>query len=259
MEIVNIKTRWPERRGFRLYRGDTGNEYIFIHFLTDAIIEANGVRESVSAGDCILYKKHSVQLLYSPDNLLVHDWFHMTGECEGILQKFGLEFCRVYHVGSSDLITSHLQNIEYEFLHKSPYHHEICEAKVYELFGYIARSQTSESGEYIDRNMLDDFRRLREEIQSTYHEHWSAEKMAEKLHISLPVFYRKYRQIFGVTPRQDLIDTRIGHAKTMLLQENYSVEKLSQLLGYENQYHFIRQFRERTGTTPAKYSHIKKE
>lgn len=52
---------------------------------------------------------------------------------------------------------------------------------------------------------------------------------------------------------QDLIDARIARAKTLLANKELDTVQLAEALGYNDQYHFIRQFKARTGQTPGAY------
>ena len=78
--------------------------------------------------------------------------------------------------------------------------------------------------------------------------------MAECVNLSQSRFYALYKEIFGISPNADLQAIRIEHAKTLLLQNKYLIREIAEMTGYTNQYHFIRRFREYTGTTPGKFS-----
>ena len=52
---------------------------------------------------------------------------------------------------------------------------------------------------------------------------------------------------------QDLISARIEHAKLQLRLSDMSVSSLALFCGYENELHFMRQFKKRTGLTPSQY------
>ncbi len=82
---------------------------------------------------------------------------------------------------------------------------------------------------------------------------YSVSDMATSLSLSPSRFHRLYKGYFGVSPARDVQNARVEHAKLLLLQGGISVTEAAERLGYNNIYHFIRQFKERVGMTPGEY------
>ena len=62
-----------------------------------------------------------------------------------------------------------------------------------------------------------------------------------------------YNNLFGTSPKADLINARISKASYLLTLGTMSIADIAEQCGYQNVYHFIRQFRTITGVTPGKY------
>ena len=77
--------------------------------------------------------------------------------------------------------------------------------------------------------------------------------MAKKAGFSQSRFYAVYKALFGVSPVNDLINVRLNKGKSYLTMTKKSVEEISELLGYDNTTHFIRQFKDRVGVSPTKF------
>jgi len=75
--------------------------------------------------------------------------------------------------------------------------------------------------------------------------------MARRLGVSVSRLYPLYRRLFSISPGKDLILMRVEKAKNMLLQGE-SVSRTAEAMGYANIYHFIRQFKQITGSSPGK-------
>ena len=67
-------------------------------------------------------------------------------------------------------------------------------------------------------------------------------------------FYAVYKNEFGVSPINDLIEARIHLAKSYLSSGEYSVSAAAEKLGYSSTYHFIRQFTKCVGVSPGKFA-----
>ena len=253
MDFLRVKALWSEKQGMQLLRRDTGEEYIFIHYLTPAELMLDGVWVNAKAGSCIFYDKHSFQFFRTPDCDLLHDWFHATGDCADIMKRYGLEFNRLYCPSEGKFITRIIQEIEYEQLNRGMNYKNICALKAEELLAKIARSVAEGGVSGADAETRKSFIALRARLHREFDKNWSVERMAKEVNLSPSRFHNLYKQLFSVSPQKDLTRIRTEHAEVLLLQSSYSVSQIAFLTGYNNQYHFIRQFKLFTGLTPGKY------
>jgi AraC-like DNA-binding protein len=66
-------------------------------------------------------------------------------------------------------------------------------------------------------------------------------------------FGRLFRQQFGRTPQQYLLQRRIERARYLLLESDLSVRQIAQTLAYRDVYFFTRQFKGTVGQPPAAF------
>ena len=79
---------------------------------------------------------------------------------------------------------------------------------------------------------------------------------AERCSFSPSRFGVLYKAFFNVSFNQDLQEARIFHAKYLLKSTNEPISAIAFACGYQNEYHFIRQFKKHTLTTPNKWRNI---
>ncbi|MBR3942652.1 MAG: helix-turn-helix transcriptional regulator [Clostridia bacterium] len=252
MEISKIRALWPEKAGFTINRKDTGDEYIFIHCHTPVAVWEKGKWHHTKECIFALYDKHAHQQFKADGVPLMHDWMHILGNMDSLMQKTGLLYNTVYTVQDSEKITAIMQDLEAEFLRADAFSKEIQKVRIAELFLRLGRQVHGEPIT-LTRSLVKRFTEARTEIHKNYFMPWTVEKMAELVHISPSRFYDLYKKIFWLSPKKDLQYIRIEHAKWMLLQDTLSVKEIASAVGYENEYYFIRKFKEQTGTTPGKY------
>lgn len=66
--------------------------------------------------------------------------------------------------------------------------------------------------------------------------------------------YRKlFRRIAGVSPKEWLLNTRIDRAADLLHETTMTIAEIADQLGYEDVYHFSRQFKLKTGVSPSRF------
>lgn len=248
VSITRVAGMWREPKGFSL-KQSSGEEYIFVHFLTSANIDG----KSCGAGTFILYDKHSVRSLASPNGEVIHDWFHARGDIDKLAKSCGISFGVPYTLRDSEFISETVSEIEIEVLKKRVGYESIVSALTEALFARIMRALSEDSSE-TESEVYRVFRELRCEIMMSYGEDWSVGRMAERISMSPSRFYELYKRIFGISPQKDLQNVRIEHAKRLLMQKNYTVARVSEMTGYASPYHFIRQFKRICGVSPGKYS-----
>ena len=62
-----------------------------------------------------------------------------------------------------------------------------------------------------------------------------------------------FKQIYGSTVYQFVLDHKMNHARQLLGTGSYNVNEVAIQLGYSNSSHFIEAFKKKFGTTPKKY------
>jgi AraC family transcriptional regulator of arabinose operon len=90
-------------------------------------------------------------------------------------------------------------------------------------------------------------------LQAAPYERYSPRVFAEQLGISTSYFQHLYTTFFGVPFQSDLINLRMEYAQNLVTASNLTMEQIAEICGYSNEVHFYRQFRRRTGMTPAEY------
>jgi len=94
---------------------------------------------------------------------------------------------------------------------------------------------------------------VRKQILNSPDRLWKIEELAEQAHLSHAYFQVMYKKAFGVTCITDVINTKITQAKVLLTSTDLPVKQVAQELGYNEVYHFIRQFKKSTGLTPGAF------
>lgn len=97
------------------------------------------------------------------------------------------------------------------------------------------------------------FERLRREIYKAPELDWSLGELAKRLHISKSYVQKLYKEHFGISYMDDLIEARIGMAKFLLTTTDLRISEIASSCGYRNATHFMRQFRDKTGMSPSAF------
>lgn len=84
------------------------------------------------------------------------------------------------------------------------------------------------------------------------------EKLARIMNMSRPTLYRKIKAISNLTPNELINITRLKKAAEMLAGGQHKVYEVADLVGYNSQNNFGRNFLKQFGITPTEYMSMKK-
>ena len=101
-------------------------------------------------------------------------------------------------------------------------------------------------------------KRAREYIEDTFTQNISIKNLSNLCNLSPFHLIRVFRDCIGVPPHVYLKQVRIKRAKN-LLAKGFSIAFVAHEIGFTDQSHFSKQFKQITGITPNKYSNIIQE
>ncbi|MBQ8585505.1 MAG: helix-turn-helix transcriptional regulator [Butyricicoccus sp.] len=96
-------------------------------------------------------------------------------------------------------------------------------------------------------------RRIKEYIDRHYMEPITLQDIGEALHMSPYYLSHVFKQMSGYSPVQYLLRRRIGEAQTLLITTDYSITRISEMVGYDTQSYFNLQFTKHVVMPPNKY------
>ena len=112
---------------------------------------------------------------------------------------------------------------------------------------------TAQAPTDLNSDHFNSLRTIREKIFSTHAFHMSIDEMARMANVSRSYFQHSYKMLFGQSVRDDILQSRMSHAKLLLSSTKIPVSSIAEQCGYNNDVHFMRQFKNYTGLTPTEY------
>lgn len=104
-----------------------------------------------------------------------------------------------------------------------------------------------------ETHQLKDLLALRSLINNNPGFDWNVTYMAGKLHISPGYLHELYRNAFGISCMDDVIQMRLALAKHYLENSTMPINSIALTCGYKNVEHFSRQFKKLSGMSPRVY------
>lgn len=196
---------------------------------------------------------------FSAQSGFLHDFAVFHGDILPALQKYDIEPNTFLYPRNPIKLQDYIREIE-SFLYESDQEYLKIEKRfcmteliLIELSRQLHINNINVEKILIPQNLLVEFHNLRAEFYNQVPKRISVKEMAQRLLLSESLFHKYYKIIFNTTPNKDLIQARIEYAKTLLIMGS-SIVSIAETLGYPNQQHFIRQFKQVTGLSPGKYA-----
>ncbi|MEP0790644.1 AraC family transcriptional regulator [Funiculus sociatus GB2-C1] len=87
-------------------------------------------------------------------------------------------------------------------------------------------------------------------IEANYHQAITLKDVAKAVRYSPAYLTDLVGRQTGKTVNLWIVERRMAEACSLLLETNHSVDRIAEVVGYQNAGHFFRQFRQYHGTTP---------
>ena len=83
------------------------------------------------------------------------------------------------------------------------------------------------------------------------------EEISKKVNLNQSYLSRSFKKEYGLSPRSYLLNTRVNRSKK-LLEQGLNISQIALELGFCDQSHFYKAFKNTFAITPNEYKNIKK-
>lgn len=129
--------------------------------------------------------------------------------------------------------------------------------KVYELLSlYFNPTEATDIAEcpfLVDEENVRKIRNAKQIMLERMTQPPSLQDLADEIGLSLKKLKEGFKQLYGSTVYQFVLDYKMDYARQLLGSGSHNVNEVALQLGYSNSSHFIEAFKKKFGTTPKKY------
>lgn len=231
------------------------NVFMLVLTKSRAVFRISGAEYHTLPETFVLYDDTVIRE-YSADNgFLVCDWicFDKDGDNE-FFDSLELPFNCPVQFSDTDFISNLMRNIASE--------HYSLGARRIKMTDTLMKTMLLKISDFSGRNCepqqtvdphYNALIELREKVYRNPQMKWNVDSMASDVNMSRSYFQHIYREMFGVSCIADVISGKIEKAKEILSETSCTVAQVSAMCGYDNEEHFMRQFKKIVGVTPTRY------
>lgn len=246
MQLHSMGIAYRHGNDFAIDRPNGSGDNLLLIFCTAAYVVTAGEKRVMPAGSAILYSKGEPQIYGAVGAEYVNHWVHFDcAENDIFFDRAGTVFNTPVTAPSIADAEKVLEMLRLESLTDE---NEQCIDLLLRLL--IAKSACT-GGKSPNNPHSDRLRALRAEIYGNPAGRFTIGELAKKLSLSPTYFQTLYKNEFGVSCYEDILAAKTELAEYYLRNTALPVSAVAELCGYENDVHFMRQFRQRTGKTPS--------
>ncbi|MFB9275904.1 helix-turn-helix domain-containing protein [Cohnella cellulosilytica] len=127
----------------------------------------------------------------------------------------------------------------------------LAQAALYELLGFLLKEAEAEaelpltSDEALNRTLS--------YMQRYYEQNITIDELADLAGVSRYYYMRLFKSAYGVSAMEYLAELRMNKAKLLMESSGLKLSEIAARVGYNDEFYFIRKFKQQTGIPPATY------
>lgn len=256
--VIFANSTTIEPPNFVMNREKGAARYMFFHFVNPVEISLDGQTFITNPGAVILYEPNYPQIFRPYNERLNHDYVDFEVIDEQIFENIHFPLNTVIYPRMSKYITASVKEINNAKREENAGFAYEIDTKFTLLLLSISRSiSTKKNHKDVEsqERLQSDFEQMRLSLY-TNPSHASVSSLAESMGFSSSYFNKKYKDLFHISPIDDINKARIEYVKTLLLQDQ-NIDTIVDALGFSNNEYFYRWFKKMTGVTPKEFVNSK--
>lgn len=220
-----------------------------------------GKDQIVTAGHMVLFQPKEEQHYeyFGEDKPEVY-WVHFTGSSvKEILRSYDIPLDEhIFFAGTPAAYTQLFKNMIEELQNCKVGYRQMLEMNLRQLFLMIQRTRL-EKPPLVTTAVQQEMDFARQYFHEHYNEPINIEEYAQSRHTSISLFMRNFKKVYGVSPKQYILNIRMNNAQNLLESTDYTVAEIAAIVGYDNALYFSRIYHKQKGQAPSDYRKKMKE
>ena len=249
IEIIYVQSNATHSAGFRYIVENTNDWWLVTMTHTPAYYFVDGKRIVMPAHSIALYPPYSSIEYGSLENeVFCDDWVRFQTD-ESFVCNGHVPFCTPFRVVDPLYISNLIHLLAVENFFQNQYRDFTIHSLFQILFAKMRESLSDK--ERVFRELA--LQQLHTNISLNPSSPWNVPDMADQLHVSPRHLQKLYKNEYGISCMEDVIEHRLLLAKEKLTTTSLPIYVIAEQCGYSNTEHFSRQFKNKYAMSPKAF------
>lgn len=254
IRLINAGYQFIHKNGIFVNRPGGSGDYAFVLFKSRAEVKIGGRTETADKDCCVLFSPNTPHSYRHLDKPFVNDWFHCKGNDMGdLLREIDFPTDKLIRLIDPFMVSRRIMDLQNLLRESSPFRVSIADQELRSLLMRLRIACTQAEVPDTAGRYYMALSAIRNELYGSPSVRVSVEELAARVNLSKSYFQHLYKELFNCPVMSDMINGRVEYAKYLLGNTYLPVGDIASLCGYENETHFMRQFKKFTGLTPSQY------
>ncbi len=254
MNLYSVGYNHKHDKNFFMNMSGGVGSWLMLLMKTPAIFNIDNQETITKANSFILISKGTSHYYKAYENEYIDDWFYFDAPDE-FISELKIPINKVTWLGDISELSSVIQNMTYEFYTSNSYSSKM--ASLYIEMYLIILSRKLENGLntpiLLNSSKNEKLTNLRINIYTNFQYDLTVDEMAEELSMSISNLQHSYKNMFGVTITNDIIESKLTRVKHFLSNTTLSIREIAELCGYSSEFYLMKQFKKRYNQTATEY------
>ncbi|MDO5558264.1 MAG: AraC family transcriptional regulator [Oscillospiraceae bacterium] len=240
---------------FYSFSQTNGADFLTLYiFKTNAYITLGNKEQTyIPANSFIIISPDTPYKIKTTADICLLDWIQLENRDNSeYLSSYSIASDKVYRLHGCSKTDPVFEIIMYEYYRLNSHKDEIISKSVDTLLSILSDEANTDI-HTVSSPYYTQLFKIREKIHSNPSRKWTVDELCGEINLSRSYFQLLYRETFGITCINDVIECKISLAKKSLSETTCTVSSVAQMCGYDSDVHFMRQFKKITGLTPSEY------
>jgi AraC family transcriptional regulator of arabinose operon len=230
------------------------SDFLFLYVKTPSTFIIDNKVFSVTSPSIILINSYTPHKYFPTGTQYIDDYLHFAvKEKLNFLDELTFPLNTPIKISNDSMINELLEHIKNEHNPENKYSDRIIEFYIRILLLKVGEQWDLLQQDNTNIPHYTELLAVRKQLLESPEKVWKVEELSKMANLSLSYFQVMYKKAFGITCITDVINIKLAQAKVLLTSTDLPVNQISQELGYNEVYHFIRQFKKSTGMTPGAF------
>ena len=254
LRINNCGTLLLNDKDYHIIRPNGRKDYLLIYIAKGkGYVTIDNKEHIIREKQAFIFHPAEVQNyhFFKKDNAITY-WIHFNGtHCNDLIDSLNLDKINILKLNIDRVdIEQLLYRLCHEFSQKNPFYEQICSGLLITILGLMSRCVSTQKFINKPNNLIE---QIIGDIHANPQETFVINDIAKKFSISANHLIREFKKTTGLTPSQYMIEFRLKKAQELLRFSTYSLNEISELLGYQSYSYFSRIFKKHIGISPIDF------